>query len=87
MAKIRDSLAVARFLLENNQAKAAQNSIGFTDTLILRLIEMKSDSPIEQKRIENLRKELNNISKVSDDAYISEWEKIPEEIEGWWEKR
>ena len=87
VAKIRDSLAVARFLVENNQSKAAQNSIGATDSMMLRLIEMKSDSPAEQQKIETLRRELNNISKVSDDNYISEWEKIPEEIEGWWKKK
>lgn len=87
VAKIRDNLALAKFLLENNQAKAAQNSIGFTDSLMLRLIEIKADSPIEQRKIENLRAELNNIAKVSDDNYISEWEKIPEEVEGWWKKK
>lgn len=87
VAKIRDNLAVAKFLLANNQAKAAQKSIGATDSLMLRLIEARADSPSEQQRIRNLRKDLENVSKVSDASYLSEWEKMPQEIEGWWNKK
>lgn len=36
VSKIRDNLAVAKYLLENNQPKAAQNTVGATDALILK---------------------------------------------------
>lgn len=84
--KIRDHLAVAKYLLDNNQAKAAQNAIGNADSLILKLIEIKSNSPFEQRKLKELRRELKNVSRVADASYLSEWEKIPEEIENWWKK-
>ncbi len=84
--KIRDHLAVAKYLLDNNQAKAAQNTIGIADSLILKLIEMKSSSPFEQRKLKELRQELKNVSRVADASYLSEWERIPEEIENWWKK-
>ena len=87
VTKIRDNLAVAKYMLNNNQARAAQASIGPTDSLMLRLIEARSNSPSEQRKIRNLRKELNDVSKVSDASYLSEWEKIPHEIEDWWNKK
>lgn len=87
VTKIRDSLAVAKYLLSNNQARAAQSSIGTTDSLMLRLIEARYNSPSEQRKIRNLRKDLDDVSKVSDASYLSEWEKIPHEIEDWWNKK
>jgi len=84
--KIRDSLVVARYLIDSSQFKAAKNIVGVTDGLALRLIEATSNSPAEQRRIKELRNELNSISKVSDANYISEWEKIPEGIENFWKK-
>ena len=86
VSKIRTNLAVARYLNDNNQPKAAQDSVGVTDSLMLRLIEVRTDSQAEQQRIKDLRKALNNISKVSDANYLSEWEKVPEEVGNWWKK-
>lgn len=87
VTKIRDSLAVSKYMLNNNQARAAQASIGATDSLMLRLIEVRYNSPSEQRKIRNLRKELDDVSKVSDASYLSEWEKIPQEVEDWWNKK
>ena len=84
VSKIRDNLTLARYLIANRQFKAAENTVGTIDALTLRLIEATASNPDEQKRIKNLRKELNNITKVSDENYISQWEKIPEEIGEWW---
>jgi hypothetical protein len=86
VSKIRTNLAVARYLNDNNQPKAAQDSVGVTDSLMLRLIEVRTDSQAEQQRIKDLRKALNNISKVSDANYLSEWEKVPEEVGNWGKK-
>jgi len=86
VAKIRDSLVVAKYLIDSNQYKAAKNIVGVTDGLVLKLIEATSDSPVEQEKIRKLHKELNSISKVSDANYISQWEKIPEGIEHIWKK-
>ena len=86
VSKIRTNLVVARYLNDNNQPKAAQDSVGVTDSLMLRLIEVRTDSQAEQQRIKDLRKALNNISKVSDANYLSEWEKVPEEVGNWWKK-
>lgn len=84
--KVRENLVVARYLIENNQYRAAENSVSLLDSLMLHLIEARSDSPIEQKRIRDLRKELSDVSKISDHNYNSKWEKIPNEIEDWWKK-
>jgi hypothetical protein len=84
VARIRDNLIVAKYLNDNNQFKAAENSISFTDSLILRLIEATSNSPEQQAKVKNLRKELKNTQKLSDENYISEWEKIPDEVGNWW---
>ena len=85
--KIRDSLVVAKYLIDSNQFKAAKNIVGVTDGMALSLVEATSDSPAEQRRIKELRRELNSISRVSDANYISEWEKIPEGIENFWKKK
>jgi hypothetical protein len=85
--KIRDSLVVAKYLIDNNQFKAAKNTIGITDSLALKLIEETSNSPIEQEKIKNLRKELNDVTRVADANYLSEWEKVPEGIENFWKNK
>jgi len=87
VSKIKDNLILAKYLAENNQFKAAQNSIDVTDKLALKLIEATSNSPEQQAKIKKLRKELNNISKLSDENYISQWEKIPEEVGNWWHSK
>jgi hypothetical protein len=85
--KIRDSLVIAKFLIDSNQYKAAQTTVSLTDEMMLKLVETTSNSPSEQKKIKALRKELSNIEKVSDANYISEWEKIPEGIEDLFNKK
>ena len=84
VSKIRDNLTLSRHLIASKQSKAAENSVGVIDSLTVRLIEVTSNNPDEQKRIKNLRKELNTIGKLSDENYIAQWETIPEEIGEWW---
>jgi hypothetical protein len=85
VSKIRDNLVVAKYLLDHNQSRAAKASLSFIDSSALQLIEFKSNSPVEQQTIKELRRELDNVSKVADAEYISKWEKIPAEIEEWWQ--
>lgn len=78
--KIRDNLIAANLLMENGQYKAAESMVGFADSLMLKLIEMTEDNVIEQEKIKRLRLELKNISRVADESYISEWEKISDDL-------
>jgi len=80
VSEVRDNLTLARHLIANRQFKAADNTVGTIDSLTLRLIELTAGNQNEQKRIKNLRKELNNIAKISDENYISQWKAVPEEI-------
>ncbi len=82
--RVRENLIISKYLLENNQFKAAENSVRTANELGLRLIEFKSDSKAEQKRIKELLREMKNVSRVADENYISKWEQIPQEIEDWW---
>ncbi len=86
VSKIRDNLAVAKYLVGNNQPKAAQNTVSAVDSFVLKLAELNSNSLAEKEKIEELRKELKNVSRVADDSYLSKWEKFPEEIGNWWKK-
>lgn len=79
--KIRDNLVIANFLNESNQYKATEGVIGITDSLTLKLIEATSNSPAQQEKIKELRRDIRNTAKISDEDYISQWEKIPDEIE------
>lgn len=87
VSKIRDNLAVAKLLLENNQFKAAQNTIASTDSLMIRLIEAKSDSFSEQQKIKKLRRDLDSANKLSNPKYLSQWEAIEPEMSDWWSER
>lgn len=78
--KIRDNLVVANLLMESGQYKAAESLVGFADGLMLKLIELTEDSAAEQEKIKQLRVQLKNISRVADENYISEWEKIPDDL-------
>lgn len=84
--RIRDNITLARYLVNNKQAKAAEKSVEWTDSLILVLVEATSDNSSEQKKIKNLREELKDLSKLSDEDYISEWEKLDERLKKWWKK-
>lgn len=86
VSKIRDNLVIANFLNESNQYKAADGIIGVTDSLVLKLIEATANSPAQQEKIKELRRDIRNTSKISDENYISQWEKIPDEIENMFNK-
>jgi hypothetical protein len=85
--RIRDNLTLAKYLVNNKQAKAAEKTIEWTDSLILLLVEATSDNSSEQKKIKNLREELKDLSKLSDDDYMSEWEKLDERLKKLWKKK
>ena len=85
--RIRDNLTLAKYLVNNKQAKAAEKTIEWTDSLILLLVEATSDNSSEQKKIKNLREELKDLSKLSDDDYMSEWEKLDERMKKLWKKK
>ena len=86
ISKIRDNLTLARYLASNGQPKAAEDSIKWTDSLILKLIELTSDNPTEQQNVKKLKQELKDVSKLSDEKYISEWEKLDMRMQEWWKK-
>jgi len=86
ISKIRDNLTLARYLASNGQPKASEDSIKWTDSLILKLIELTSNNPIEQQNVKKLKEELKDVSKLSDEKYISEWEKLDIRMQEWWKK-
>lgn len=86
VSQIRDNLALAKYLINEKQVKAAEKTVENTEILMILLIEAKSDLPAEQQRVRALRKELKNVSRAVDSKYLSEWEKFPAEIKDWWTK-
>lgn len=86
ISKIRDNLTLARYLASNGQPRAAEDNIKWTDSLILKLIELTSTNPAEQKTVKRLKEELKDVSKLSDEKYISEWEKLDMRMQEWWRK-
>lgn len=84
--RIRDNLTLASYLVNNKQSKAAQTTVEWTDSLIVLLVEATSDNSSEQKKIKNLREDVKDLSKVSDEDYISKWEKLDERLKVWWKK-
>ena len=84
--RIRDNLTLAKYLVNNKQAKAAEKNIEWTDSLIILLVEATSDNSSEQKKIKSLREELKDSSKLSDEEYTSKWEKLDERLKLWWKK-
>jgi len=87
LPRIRDSLVIIRYLIDNNQFRAGEAVIEATDFLILQLIRETSNSPIERKKIKNLYKQLYDFEKVTDENYLMEWEKIPDGIENFWKNK
>jgi hypothetical protein len=86
IAKIRDNLTLARYLASNGQPKAAEENVKWTDSLILKLIELTSNNPTEQQAVKKLKEELKDVSKLSDEKYLSEWEKLDIRMQEWWKK-
>lgn len=84
--RIRDNLTLSKYLVNNKQAKAAEKSVAWTDSLIVLLVEVTSNNPKEQKKIKSLREELKDLSKLSDEDYLSEWEKLDERLKKEWKK-
>ncbi len=84
--RIRDNLTLASYLVNNKQSKAAEKTVEWTDSLIVLLVEATSDNSSEQKKVKNLREEVKDLSKLSDEGYISQWEKLDERLKAWWKK-
>jgi len=85
--KIRDNLIMVKYLADNNQFIAAKNVIDATDILVYDLIDGTSNSPIEQQKIKDLYKQLDDVARVTDWNYLLEWERIPEGVENFWKNK
>lgn len=84
--RIRDNLTLSKYLVNNKQAKAAEKSVAWTDSLIVLLVEVTSTDSSEQKKVKALREELKDMSKLSDEDYLSDWEELDERLKKEWKK-
>jgi hypothetical protein len=85
VSKIRDNLAVARYLFGDKQDDAAEDSVESAISMMSQLIDLNSRLLTKQEEIKKLRAELEEDNlKALDPLYLLRWEKIPLEMDEAW---
>jgi len=84
VSKIRDNLALARYLFIK-QEKAAEDLAQYAESIMNQLADFDHKNSIQQEEIKALQLELEeDNSKAANPAYLLKWEKIPLESKEQW---